>query len=47
MDLRHAVENGGFASFDADNDHTYLNEIPFADQARCSIRRPKTSARAV
>jgi squalene-hopene/tetraprenyl-beta-curcumene cyclase len=24
-------ENGGFASFDADNDHTYLNEIPFAD----------------
>jgi squalene-hopene/tetraprenyl-beta-curcumene cyclase len=24
-------QNGGFASFDADNDHTYLNEIPFAD----------------
>jgi squalene-hopene/tetraprenyl-beta-curcumene cyclase len=24
-------KNGGFASFDADNDHTYLNEIPFAD----------------
>ncbi|MGH8496462.1 MAG: squalene--hopene cyclase [Gammaproteobacteria bacterium] len=23
--------NGGFASFDADNDHEYLNEIPFAD----------------
>src|SRR5207247_9520856 len=23
--------NGGFASFDADNDDTYLNEIPFAD----------------
>ncbi|HEU4341738.1 MAG TPA: squalene--hopene cyclase [Candidatus Binatia bacterium] len=23
--------NGGFASFDADNDHIYLNEIPFAD----------------
>jgi squalene-hopene/tetraprenyl-beta-curcumene cyclase len=23
--------NGGFASFDADNDYTYLNEIPFAD----------------
>ena len=23
--------NGGFASFDADNDHTYLNQIPFAD----------------
>ncbi len=23
--------NGGFASFDADNDHYYLNEIPFAD----------------
>ncbi|HWP60747.1 MAG TPA: squalene--hopene cyclase [Candidatus Acidoferrales bacterium] len=23
--------NGGFASFDADNDHVYLNEIPFAD----------------
>ncbi len=24
-------ENGGFASFDADNTHYYLNEIPFAD----------------
>jgi squalene-hopene/tetraprenyl-beta-curcumene cyclase len=24
-------QNGGFASFDADNDYTYLNEIPFAD----------------
>ena len=24
-------KNGGFGSFDADNDHTYLNEIPFAD----------------
>ncbi|HEY1268847.1 MAG TPA: squalene--hopene cyclase [Candidatus Binatia bacterium] len=24
-------QNGGFAAFDADNDHTYLNEIPFAD----------------
>ena len=24
-------KNGGFASFDADNDHSYLNEIPFAD----------------
>lgn len=24
-------KNGGFASFDADNNHTYLNEIPFAD----------------
>ena len=23
--------NGGFASFDADNTHDYLNEIPFAD----------------
>lgn len=23
--------NGGFAAFDADNDHYYLNEIPFAD----------------
>ncbi len=23
--------NGGFASFDADNDYAYLNEIPFAD----------------
>ncbi|HEY1374774.1 MAG TPA: squalene--hopene cyclase [Candidatus Binatia bacterium] len=23
--------NGGFAAFDTDNDHTYLNEIPFAD----------------
>lgn len=39
MAVRRAVEwicgmqskNGGFASFDADNDHTYLNEIPFAD----------------
>ncbi len=24
-------ENGGFAAFDADNTHTYLNNIPFAD----------------
>lgn len=24
-------KNGGFAAFDADNGHTYLNEIPFAD----------------
>lgn len=24
-------ENGGFASFDADNTHAYLNHIPFAD----------------
>ncbi len=24
-------QNGGFASFDADNTHYYLNEIPFAD----------------
>ena len=24
-------KNGGFASFDADNTHYYLNEIPFAD----------------
>lgn len=24
-------ENGGFGSFDADNTHYYLNEIPFAD----------------
>lgn len=24
-------KNGGFASFDADNDRAYLNEIPFAD----------------
>lgn len=23
--------NGGFAAFDSDNDHRYLNEIPFAD----------------
>ncbi len=23
--------NGGFGAFDVDNDHTYLNEIPFAD----------------
>lgn len=37
--VQHAVEwicgmqskNGGFASFDADNDRAYLNEIPFAD----------------
>ena len=24
-------KNGGFGSFDADNTHYYLNEIPFAD----------------
>jgi len=24
-------KNGGFASFDADNDYTHLNQIPFAD----------------
>ncbi|GGY01691.1 squalene-hopene cyclase [Litchfieldella qijiaojingensis] len=37
--IRHAIDwlrglqskNGGFAAFDADNTHYYLNEIPFAD----------------
>jgi squalene-hopene/tetraprenyl-beta-curcumene cyclase len=24
-------KNGGFAAFDSDNIHNYLNEIPFAD----------------
>jgi squalene cyclase len=32
--------NGGFAAFDADNDHTYLNEIPFADHG--ALRDPAT-----
>lgn len=33
--------NGGFASFDADNNHTYLNEIPFADHG--ALLDPPTS----
>ena len=33
--------NGGFASFDADNDHYYLNEIPFADHG--ALLDPPTS----
>jgi squalene-hopene/tetraprenyl-beta-curcumene cyclase len=34
-------ENGGFASFDADNTHYYLNEIPFADHG--ALLDPPTS----
>ena len=34
-------KNGGFASFDADNTHTYLNEIPFADHG--ALLDPPTS----
>ncbi len=33
--------NGGFAAFDADNDHYYLNEIPFADHG--ALLDPPTS----
>lgn len=33
--------NGGFASFDADNTHYYLNEIPFADHG--ALLDPPTS----
>ena len=33
--------NGGWASFDADNDHYYLNEIPFADHG--ALLDPPTS----
>jgi squalene-hopene/tetraprenyl-beta-curcumene cyclase len=33
--------NGGFAAFDADNDHTWLNEIPFADHG--ALLDPATS----
>ncbi len=36
-------ENGGWGAFDADNDHYYLNNIPFADHGACSIRRRWTS----
>ncbi len=47
--VRHATEwvcgmqsrNGGFASFDSDNTHTYLNEIPFADHG--ALLDPPTS----
>lgn len=34
-------ENGGFASFDADNNHGWLNEIPFADHG--ALLDPPTS----
>ena len=37
--------DGGFAAFDADNLEYYLNNIPFSDHGRCSIRRPRTSPR--
>ncbi len=33
--------NGGFAAFDADNDHTWLNQIPFADHG--ALLDPATS----
>ncbi len=33
--------NGGFAAFDADNDHNWLNEIPFADHG--ALLDPPTS----
>ena len=33
--------NGGFASFDSDNTHYYLNEIPFADHG--ALLDPPTS----
>jgi squalene-hopene/tetraprenyl-beta-curcumene cyclase len=33
--------NGGFAAFDADNDHEYLNQIPFADHG--ALLDPPTS----
>lgn len=33
--------NGGFASFDADNNHNWLNEIPFADHG--ALLDPPTS----
>ncbi|MGO9135001.1 MAG: squalene--hopene cyclase [Methylovirgula sp.] len=33
--------NGGFGAFDADNDHTYLNYIPFADHG--ALLDPPTS----
>jgi squalene-hopene/tetraprenyl-beta-curcumene cyclase len=34
-------QNGGFAAFDADNTHYYLNEIPFADHG--ALLDPPTS----
>ena len=34
-------ENGGYASFDSDNTHYYLNEIPFADHG--ALLDPPTS----
>ncbi len=34
-------KNGGYASFDADNDYYYLNEIPFADHG--ALLGPPTS----
>ncbi|MGH8307903.1 MAG: squalene--hopene cyclase [Gammaproteobacteria bacterium] len=33
--------NGGFAAFDSDNDHAYLNQIPFADHG--ALLDPSTS----
>ena len=35
------ADNGGFAAFDADNTHYYLNEIPFADHG--ALLDPPTS----
>jgi squalene-hopene/tetraprenyl-beta-curcumene cyclase len=49
-------QNGGFAAFDADNNRTYLNEIPFADHgalldpptedvsARCAMLLARSAA---
>jgi squalene-hopene/tetraprenyl-beta-curcumene cyclase len=34
-------KNGGYGSFDADNTHYYLNEIPFADHG--ALLDPPTS----
>jgi len=34
-------KNGGFAAFDADNDHQWLNQIPFADHG--ALLDPSTS----
>ncbi|HET7306522.1 MAG TPA: squalene--hopene cyclase [Gammaproteobacteria bacterium] len=34
-------KNGGFAAFDSDNDHEYLNQIPFADHG--ALLDPPTS----
>ena len=36
-------KNGGWASFDADNTHMYLNNIPFSDHG--ALRRPADSRR--